>query len=214
MDMRKDIRNLDLSSTVEQPLPYPKSPTNERIRKEKTNDPSIDRFRRLDFVDDNDLSDMGFQGGSQKRSRLQLTLWSWLSVSIDALILIAISCFFVITFAFLMKSTSNEMLVFIQNQMLGGKHAVIKFFAISFICSFWIYLIFMRVFNGATLGEMTCYLRLGQPMQRLASSYILRVLLRTTLIMLSGIIVIPTLSLIFQKDIAGEITGIKLYSLI
>lgn len=75
-------------------------------------------------------------------------------------------------------------------------------------------MIFLRGFNGATIGEWTCSLRLGQPWQRLQSGYILKVLLRTTLIMATGIVTLPLLSLLFKRDLAGDISGLKIYSLI
>ena len=72
----------------------------------------------------------------------------------------------------------------------------------------------MRIFMGASLGEWTCQLRLGQPAQRMRASYYLRVIVRTTLILITGIITIPILSLILKRDLIGEVTGVRVYSLV
>jgi hypothetical protein len=71
----------------------------------------------------------------------------------------------------------------------------------------------MRVFNGATFGEQACALRLGQPTQRMQPGYIFKVILRTTLIMMTGVIPLPVLSLFFKRDLAGDVSGVKIYSL-
>lgn len=151
---------------------------------------------------------MGFRSGAQNRSGLKLALWSWMSAFIDTLVLISISCFTLVLFSFLMKSPAREMLRF-----LSGEPNVAKMFLTAFMLSAWSYLIMMRIFMGASLGEWSCQLRLGQPVQRIRTSYALRVAARTTLILLTGIITMPLLSLLLKRDLAGDITGIKIYSL-
>lgn len=165
----------------------------------------IDLFKRDDFFIEDHL---GFQSGSQNRSGFKLALWSWMSASIDTLILISISCFSMILFSFLMKSPARDLL----NIGLIEFNAA-KLFMISFLFSFWVYLVMMRIFMGASLGEWSCQLRLGQPVQRIKTSYIFRVIARTTLILITGVITLPILSLILKRDIAGELTGLKIYSL-
>lgn len=162
-------------------------------------------FQRVDFTEES----LGFHGGSSKRTGIKLALWTWLSVAVDALMMTAMSCFFVIAFSMLMRTQAREVLHSIFQDM-----TLMKLFAAAFLVSFWMYLIFLRGFNGATIGEWTCSLRLGQPWQHLQPGYVLKVLFRTTLIMATGIILIPLLSLILKKDIAGEITGVKIYSLV
>jgi hypothetical protein len=162
-------------------------------------------FRRIDFTEES----VGFQGGSQKRSGIKLALWTWLSASVDALILTSLSCFFILTFSFLMKTEAS-----ILFKSLFQSIQLYQVTMVSFVGSFWLYLVFMRVFSGATLGEMTCSLRLGQPLQRRQSTYILKVIFRTSLIILTGIFLLPLISLVLKRDIAGEISGLKIYSLI
>lgn len=157
------------------------------------------------FIDDQ----VDFQGGSQNRSGFKLALWSWMSAFIDSLILISISCFAMILFSFLMKTPARDVLKFVSIEP-----NITKMFLFSFLFSFWAYLIMMRIFMGASLGEWSCQLRLGQPVQRIKASYCFRVIGRTTLMLATGIITIPILSIIFERDLAGEITGIRIYSLV
>lgn len=162
-------------------------------------------FNRTDyFVDGN----VGFRSGSQNRSGLNLVLWSWMSAFIDTLVLISISCFALIFFSVLFKTPAREIL-----KVLSIESKASELFVVSFLFSFWAYMIMMRVFMGASLGEWSCQLRLGQPLQRIKPTYVLRVMLRTTLLLMTGVITFPLLSLIFKRDLLGELTGIRVYSL-
>ena len=149
-----------------------------------------------------------FRSGPQNRSGLNLTLWSWMSALIDSLVLTSISCFCLILFSFLIKTPMGEVF-----KVLSLEPSIKEMFAISFIFSFWVYLVTMRVFMGASLGEWSCQLRLGQPLQRIKPTYVLRVAARTTLLLITGVVTLPILSLIFKKDLLGELTGIHIYSL-
>jgi len=159
---------------------------------------------QLDFSDEN----IGFHSGPQKRPGLRLALWTWLSVTVDGLLLLALTSFAVVIFSVLMKTSARYLVFELVNQPRLG-----VIFGVMFTIVFWTYLIFMRVFNGATLGEQACALRLGQPIQRMQSGYILKVIFRTTLIMMTGVFPLPILSLLFKRDLAGDISGLKIYSL-
>lgn len=172
-----------------------------RIRRQNEN-----VFKRDDyFIEDQ----FDFHGGSQKRSGFKLVMWSWMSALIDGLILISISCFAMIMFSVLMKSPAREILRFVSMES-----SITKMFVFSFLFSFWVYLIMMRIFMGASLGEWSCQLRLGQPAQRIRTKYVLMVIARTTLILATGVVTLPLLSLIFKEDLVGELTGLHIYSLI
>jgi hypothetical protein len=164
-----------------------------------------DLFNRTDyFVDGN----TGFRSGSQNRSGFNLVLWSWMSAFIDTLVLISISCFTLILFSALIKTPAREVL-----KVLSIESKASEMFLVSFLFSFWAYMIMMRVFMGASLGEWSCQLRLGQPVERIKATYVLRVVLRTTILLATGVITFPVLSLIFKRDLLGDITGIRVYSL-
>lgn len=174
-----------------------------KIRRGKINDEVLSRNDY--FIDNNNVD---FRRGSQNRSGLNLALWSWMAALIDALVLISISCFSLVLFSFLMRTPARELF-----KLLSIEPSVSKIFAVAFLFSFWVYLIVMRVFMGASLGEWSCQLRLGQPVQRIKPTYVLQVILRTTLLLATGVVTFPILSAIFKRDLLGDITGIKVYSL-
>lgn len=167
-----------------------------------------DLFRRLEIIENDTDLGTGFRSGSQKRSGLKLAIWTWLSATIDALVLVSISSFFTLAFSFLMKtSPSSVVALFIKSQ-----HPMLNL-SLLFLLSAWSYLIFMRAFIGASIGEWTCDLRLGEPVQRFKVTYVLKVMFRTTLILATGVFILPLLSLIFRRDLAGDLSGVKIYSL-
>lgn len=74
-----------------------------------------------------------------------------------------------------------------------------------------LYTIISRSFFGGTMGEWAFEAELGTQDQQASAFYPLQVLLRSLLISLTGYITLPIASLILRNDIAGQITGLKLY---
>ena len=191
------------SSMMEIPEPSSEAPS-----KQRRDFPFRSPVNHLNILDTDALGFVGFHGGPQKRAGLKLALWTWFSASIDMLVLVSVSCFFTVLFSFLMKTSPGSVIsLFLKNHNLGNTVGFL------FLITVWAYLIFMRAFMGASVGEWTCDLRLGEPIQRFEVSYLFKVILRTTIIMATGIIVLPLLSVILARDLAGDIAGIKIYSL-
>lgn len=80
------------------------------------------------------------------------------------------------------------------------------FFTITFI-----YMVISRTFSGCTPGEWAFDQLCGNDPKMSSIAYIPRVVLRTLLVMLTGFITMPLLSYLFNKDYAGELSGISLY---
>lgn len=148
----------------------------------------------------------GFRSGPRRHGR-KLMFWSWMALTIDGLILISASSFFLMIFALIMKSPLRE---FLQN---GSQIGLPKLFLLSFVVFSWLYMVTTRVLSGFSIGEGACDLRLGQPTQRLRSSYPFKVMLRATLILATGFIVLPALSLLLGRDLPGRLSGLPLISL-
>ncbi len=143
----------------------------------------------------------GFHGGpSGRRKGYRLAAWSLLASVIDGLILISLSCIFVLAFTFVIKGSHLE-------------SSLLRLFAeVFFLCS-WIYMVTLRVLLGSSVGEWACDLRLGQPHERLAKTYPLRIILRANLILLTGLVILPLFSLLLGRDIPGQMSGVQLLSL-
>jgi hypothetical protein len=74
----------------------------------------------------------------------------------------------------------------------------------------WIYMVANRVFMGLIPGEWVFDQRLGAPQVLGTPSYALKAVARATVIVGTGGILFPLLSLIFGRDILGRILGIEL----
>lgn len=83
--------------------------------------------------------------------------------------------------------------------------------AVLYVAVLQMYAIISRSFFGKTVGEWTFDLQVGENQQISKASYPLRVLFRSLLNVLTGFVILPVLSLIFRRDLAGVITGIRLY---
>lgn len=150
-----------------------------------------------------------FNNNSKKRSGIKLALLNWTSALIDSLVLISISCFVMIMLSLLMKTSAGQVIRFVMADI-----SVMSTFIVSFAMSYWSYLVLSRLWMGASLGEWACDLRLGQPAERIRSDYALRVMLRTTCVFMTGLVLLPLFSAVFRRDLAGELSGVKVYSLV
>jgi hypothetical protein len=145
----------------------------------------------------------GFHSGPvQRRSGYRLIAWSVLAATIDLLILIGMTFIFVASAGMLMKINSNFIPKDTFYQLCGLILLTLTVF----------YMIILRSFLGFTLGDWTCDLRLGSPLQRQSKFYSLKVIARALLIAVTGFFTLPFLSLLTGKDWAGKITGLNLVS--
>ncbi len=74
----------------------------------------------------------------------------------------------------------------------------------------WIYLVGHRVFLGFTPGEWVFDQRLGKPEEFGTANYALKAIARSTVVLLTGFIVFPVLSLFMNKDVLGQWIGPEL----
>lgn len=156
-------------------------------------------------------SNLGFNGGSQKRGGLKLVLWMWTAATIDYLLILAASLLALVLFSMIVSSSTlfGESL----KLLLKPKKINTTFFFLL-IAVGWTYFVVVRSFIGASIGEWFCNLRLGRPSERLLKRYVLRLILRTGIVIVTGLFVVPLLSLLFRRDLAGKLSGgLYIYSL-
>ena len=193
----------------------PYSPEIDRSRPDRTPErqpPSGDRLYKV-FRKQNSrleiVQNTGFHSGPMSRRRsYQLVMWSWLASFIDALILISISCVFLLAFSYIVRSGGAHFLHDVRIE----KSLQRNFVAVFLLCS-WVYMVTLRVLTGSSVGEWACDLRLGKPHERIKTQYPLRVILRESLVLITGLVILPLLSLISGRDIAGKLSGLQLFSL-
>lgn len=152
-----------------------------------------------------DLSEVFHRGGPSRRSGLKLAIWTMASFMVDALVIIGLTLSFILISSLLTK-------LVIPKNFITQKNLV-EVLMVAGLGISWIYYLALRMIVGATVGEFSCGLRVGQPFERLQSSYALRILFRLTLIAVTGFIVLPILSILFKKDLVGKLTKVSLYSL-
>ncbi len=156
-------------------------------------------------------SKIEFRSGPVRRDGRQKVFWSWMASLIDTLVLIAISCLFSIIFAKVMHTSTFS--VFRDLQIMGHSLGALGIVGIVLITASWFYMVLLRGLFGSSIGEWACDLRLGAPFDEERPYFISKVIFRATLILATGVITLPILSFLTGKDIAGQICGLRLFSL-
>jgi hypothetical protein len=140
----------------------------------------------------------GSRGG--RKAAYRLLAWSWAAAVIDTLVVLGFLCLLIAGLAMSFGSSSIASLESSRLQMQAGGVAMLIA----------MYMVLLRSFLGFTLGEWACGLRLGFLAQRLDKFYALKVIARTVLIFSTGLIVFPILSILFGKDLIGEVLNLPL----
>jgi hypothetical protein len=74
-----------------------------------------------------------------------------------------------------------------------------------------LYMLVSRAFFGASLGEWAFELQLGKNGEQTQPMYPIQVMVRSMVMMFTGFILLPLLSLVFNRDLAKYATGLQLY---
>ncbi len=82
---------------------------------------------------------------------------------------------------------------------------------LMFLAVMQMYVVISRAIFGRTLGEWTFDLQIGQDDEQLLGSYPLKVAFRSLLNVITGVVLLPFVSLLIGRDIAGQLSGVKLY---
>lgn len=188
---------------MEQPLDEgPGGPEHERPLDRGDGGANLDRHFRQGMAK-MDFSTEFHRGSRSGGVGYKLVAWSFVAALIDALIIFSLSCLFLLSFSFLVKSEIGSVLQgfggFIYQIGLSGGALILL-----------TYMIMLRVFLGFTIGEWACSLRLGNLKQRLNRFYSLRVVARMFLIVGTGLVVIPFFSLLTGRDLAGLLIRLPL----
>ncbi len=169
-------------------------------------DPSDDNLKDLFYKRSLDFVEESFHRGPVRRNSRQIVAWSVAALAIDLLVSLSAACFL------LLASVS------LNNVLLMGFSSFLREnfwqFSAGFVMGvFSLNMLMLRIFLGFTLGDWAVGLRLGSLPQRLSENYGLLVLTRTVMILVTGGILLPLLSLVFGKDLAGKLTGLELTSI-
>lgn len=125
---------------------------------------------------------------------------------LDSLFVLALSLIFLVSLLLVTGVNVSSVLANSQTDVTTQLSLLVLFVAVMQM-----YVIVSRSFFGRTLGEWTFDLQMGSDEQHESSIYPLKVLWRSVVTVATGLIVLPLLSLILQRDLAASLTGIQLY---
>jgi hypothetical protein len=157
---------------------------------------NLNQKRQLDFV-----QETAKQKAEYKKSKPQFFAAILDGMLITAAFLLSLILMLTITKVDLFMNLSHPQ----SSQMI-----YLSTFAL-FLTVIFIYMVTHRAFAGYTPGEWAFDQICGKQNQADELSYIPKIVFRTILVVATGFIVLPLLSYLFNKDIAGEISGVTLY---
>jgi hypothetical protein len=164
---------------------------------------TLQKNRRLDF--ENKAATKGQQQAAPKTEEFKPDVWNFSSALLDGMLVIAASLLCMIVVLMITKAD------LIANLAAPDESGMIYIATFSLLASVsFIYLLVNRMFLGATPGEWAFEQRIGQPKDMTSAMYSVRVLARSALVIVTGFVVLPILSVILKKDLAGEITSANL----
>ncbi len=141
-----------------------------------------------------------------RKETYKLSYWSFSAALLDGMLITAASLLCMII---LLVITKVDLM---SNFMRPDAEGMIYFATTSiFVLITSVYLLINRIFLGCTPGEWAFDQTLGKPEDVGTTNYSLRVVLRTVVTVLTGFVTLPLLSLLLQKDLSGQITGLCLY---
>lgn len=128
------------------------------------------------------------------------------STILDSIIVLALSLIFMMSLVFVTGVDLVSVVTSASHELMAQVSLAALYLAV------WqMYVVVSRSFFGATLGEWTFDLQLGDKEQIAEGVYPGKVLMRSLAIMLTGFVLLPLLSLIFRRDIASKVSGLQLY---
>lgn len=128
------------------------------------------------------------------------------AAAMDLLTVLVLSFFGVLS---LMAIADIDLVQLIQDprtSLLASLQLGILLIGVSFI-----YQLATRSLLGHTLGDWAMDVRLGTPQQQSSWTYPLAVLWRHLVFWMTGVVILPFLSLIARRDLAKYLTGLELY---
>ena len=155
-----------------------------------------------------DLASVGTRRGaadSPQRKLMPATI-SVASAALDLMVVTAFALIFLVALLTVTKVNLNAVLANLNRDAWTQVSLGVLFIAVMQM-----YVVISRAFFGATLGEWTFDLQIGHDEEQAQESYPLKVAFRSVINVLTGIVLLPLVSALVGRDIAGQISGVKLY---
>lgn len=193
-ETKKSAMEIEMPRPVQSPFPRP----------EAYKGPSVKAPTQ------SELANVGTRRGAadspQPRAQLMPATISVPSAFLDFIIVSALAIVFLVA---LLMVTKVDLNVVIHN--LTRDTMTQLSLAIMFIAVMQMYVVISRSFFGRTIGEWTFDLQVGLDKDHKSESYPLRVAFRSLLVTVTGLVLLPLISALLGRDIAGSVTGVHLY---
>lgn len=132
---------------------------------------------------------------------------SFASAFIDGLFCTLLTSVFLVI---LVAITEVDIIAMLVSQKMGAR-AMFEISALFFGVTL-VYFMLSRGMFGSTLGDYAFDVQLGTEKERSHIMYPFQVLFRTLIIMITGFVLVPLVSLGFGKDMAVHFSGLRLYN--
>lgn len=129
------------------------------------------------------------------------------SAVLDTLVAIGMACLFL---AVALSITGANLLALLENTHTD--EAIMVSLAMFFIGMALLYVLAARTWVGATLGEWSYEVRVGNAQARKRWFYPIQILWRGALVAATGFVLMPLISLIAGRDVLKYLTGLELMS--
>lgn len=205
-EAKKPMMAMEIETPRPIQSPFPKPEAFRQPFVPATPTPNVNEAKKI--LKQKEMQNIGTRRGAadSPKNLLVVTSTSIPSAILDLVIVVALSLIFVIA---LTMVTGVDLAVVIANM---GQDVMTQISAgMLFISVMQMYVIISRSFYGCTFGEWTFDVQLGSNSDQLEASYPLRVALRSFIVTVTGLFLLPFISLISGHDIAGKVSGTQLY---
>lgn len=137
---------------------------------------------------------------------LRKTSAGFAAAILDGLAILGVSTLLLVVVILITKVDLVRILMHPQTGAATQFHLVLLF-----LCVMQLYVLSARSFFGVTLGEWAFDMQLGTADERKKALYPFRVLWRMVLVLLTGVMLIPLVSMIVGRDLFAAMGGLQLY---
>lgn len=138
--------------------------------------------------------------------KLSPTTMSMSSAALDLIICAALGLIFLVALLTITNVNLNVVLANLNKDIMTQIALGVMFLTVMQM-----YVVIARSFFGQTLGEWTFDLQIGRDEEQFTETYALKVAFRSVLNLITGLVLLPLVSALLGRDIAGQLSGVKLY---
>jgi hypothetical protein len=141
------------------------------------------------------------------KTQMRAVAFSWSAAFVDAVLVLATSLVFLIS---LLLVTEVDLMAIMAQPSLN--ESAMLGLLIILMAVVQIYMVGLRGWAGATLGDWAFDVEVGNYLERAKLNFPLKLLGRSLLYTATGFVLMPALGAILKRDVIGQVTGLTLQS--